>query len=54
MVEILENIVDLLSLGVGKAKALRQLREDVRAQDEDLRDYVTKVINKLDKLASNL
>lgn len=31
MVEILENTVDLLSLGIGKAKALKELREDVKA-----------------------
>ena len=50
----LENTVDLLSLGIGKAKALKELREDIRTEDEDLRDYVTKVINKLDKIASSL
>ncbi len=46
--------MDLLSLGIGKAKALKELREDVKAEDEDLRDYVAKVINKLDKITSNL
>lgn len=28
IVEILENIVDLLSLGIGKGRALRELKED--------------------------
>ena len=54
LVEILENTVDVLSLGIGKAKALKELKEDVKSEDEDMRDYVTKVINKLDKLTSNL
>ena len=54
LVEILENTVDVLSLGIGKSKALKELKEDIKAQDEDMRDYVTKVINKLDKLTSNL
>jgi hypothetical protein len=44
----------VLSLGIGKTKALRELREDIKAEDEDLRDYVGKVINKLDKITSNL
>jgi hypothetical protein len=46
--------VDLLTLGIGKARGLKELREDVKAEDEDIRDYVTKVINKLDKITANL
>jgi hypothetical protein len=53
-VEILENLVDLLSLGIGKTRALRELKEDGKTEDEDLRDYVAKVINKLDKITSSL
>ena len=54
IVEILESTVDVLSLGIGKIKALKELKEDIKPEDEDLRDYVTRVINKLDKLTSNL
>ena len=54
IVEILDNLVDLLTLGIGKTRGLRELREDVKAEDEDLRDYVTKVISKLDKIAVTL
>ena len=54
LVEILENTVDVLSLGIGKAKALKELKQDIKAEDEDLRDYVTKVINKLEKLTSSM
>ena len=54
LVEILENTVDVLSLGIGKNKALKELKEDIKPEDEELRDYVTRVINKLDKLTSNL
>jgi hypothetical protein len=54
LVEILENTVDVLSLGINKAKALKELKEDIKAEDEDMRDYVSKVISKLDKLTANL
>jgi hypothetical protein len=43
-----------LSIGIGKGRALRELREDIKVEDEDLRDYVTKVITKLDKITANL
>jgi hypothetical protein len=54
IVEILENCVDLLTLGIGKARGLKDIKEDVKVEDEDIRDYVTKVINKLDKITANL
>jgi hypothetical protein len=41
-------------LGIGKARGLKELKEDIKTDDEDLRDYVTKVISKLDKITSNL
>lgn len=34
IVEILENTVDLMSLGIGKGKALRELKEDIKTEDE--------------------
>ena len=33
IVEILENTVDLMSLGIGKGKALRELKEDIKTED---------------------
>lgn len=46
--------MDLLSLGIGKGKALKELKEESKTEDEDLRDYVTKVVGKLDKLTAGL
>ena len=50
IVEVLENIVDLLSLGIGKNKALRELREESKGEDRNLENYVGKVIGKLDRI----
>lgn len=34
LVEILENTVDVLSLGIGKNKALKELKDDIKPEDE--------------------
>ena len=51
---MLENVVDLLSLGIGKGKALRELREEGRGEERNLENYVGKVIGKLDRLTAVL
>ena len=47
-------VVDLLSLGIGKGKALRELREEGRGEERNLENYVGKVIGKLDRLTAVL
>lgn len=54
IVEILEGIVDVLAIGLGKSKGLWEIKEEVRVVEEDLKDYVGKVVNKLDKLTAHI
>lgn len=41
-----------LSLGRGKSLGIRDIQEDDRREDEDIKDYVARVFGKVDRLAS--
>jgi hypothetical protein len=43
-------VLEVLSLGMGKQKALKELKETPRMEDEDLKDYISRVISKLDRI----
>lgn len=53
LAETLDYVMDLMALGFGKEKALKEMSEDSRNEEEDLKDYVNKVIAKVDKVTSN-
>lgn len=54
MIEILDFTLDVISLGMGKLKALREMKDNPKANDDDdWKGYMTRVVNKLDKLAAN-
>ena len=42
-----------MGLGLGELKGLKEMN-DTHIEEEDLKDYVTKVITKVDKIASNI
>lgn len=50
LVEALNYMVDILSLGLGKSKALKEIADDSKPEDEDIKNYVSRVVNKVDRL----
>ena len=45
--------MDIMGLGLGELKGLKEVMNET-AEEEDLKDYVTKVITKVDRIASNI
>lgn len=54
LVEVLDNVLDVLRLALGKNKSIRDIQEDQRHEDEDIKDYVARVFGKVDRLATNM
>ena len=53
LVEVLDYIMDIMGLGLGELKGLKEMNE-TNVEEEDLKDFVTKVITKVDKIASHI
>ena len=51
--EVLDYLTDIINLGLNKGKGVKELNEE-KNEEEDVKDYVTKVINKADRLVSNM
>lgn len=47
-------MVDILALAINKdkSKVLKEVYDDQRSEDEDVKDYIERVINKVDKLTT--
>lgn len=54
LVEVLDNVLDVLRLALGKNKSIRDIQEDQRHEDQDIKDYVARVFGKVDRLATNI
>lgn len=54
LVEVLDNVLDVLRLALGKNKSIKDIQEDERHEDEDIKDYVARVFGKVDRLATNI
>ena len=54
IVEALDRVVDILGLGLNKGKAVKPLGRSERSEDEDLKDYISRVILKVDQLTANI
>ena len=51
--EALDRVVDILGLGIGKGK-MKPLGQSDRPEDEDLKDYITRVISKVDQITAHI
>lgn len=54
LVEVLDHILDVLRLALGKSKAIKEIQEDDRQEDEDIKEYVARVFGKVDRLSANM
>lgn len=52
LVEALDRVVDILGMAIGKGRAIKQMGQS--GEDEELKDYVARVINKVDQLTANI
>lgn len=56
IVEQLDNVLDVLRIALGRSKPqiIREIQDEDRKEDEDIKDYVARVFRKVDKLSANI
>jgi chromatin segregation and condensation protein Rec8/ScpA/Scc1 (kleisin family) len=50
LVEVLDYILDVMRLALCKSKAIKEIQEDDKQEDEDIKEYVARVFKKVDRL----